>query len=72
MQPPYNGPCFGRPVNLPPDLVSLYDLQNDPQELNNLAENPAHQDLLSEMKEKLLIRLVENMQGRPDSPGSVL
>lgn len=72
MEPPYNGPCFGRPVNLAPDVVSLYDLENDPQELNNLAADPAHADALAAMKEKLLVRLIENTQARPDSPGSVL
>lgn len=72
MQPPYNGPCFGRPVNLPPDLLSLYDLQNDPQELNNLAGQSEHRGTLTAMKNKLLMRLIENTQARPDSPGSVL
>ena len=31
----------------------LYDLQNDPYELKNLADSPAHKRILTELKEKL-------------------
>ncbi|WP_165452518.1 sulfatase [Paenibacillus thalictri] len=69
---PFHGPAFGRPVNLPPDRISLYDLQEDPYERRNLADDPAYGGLLADMKEKLLRRLLCNMQSVPDDRGSVL
>ncbi|WP_135553948.1 sulfatase family protein [Paenibacillus cymbidii] len=69
---PYHGPAFGRPVTLPPDRISLYDLRDDPGETTDLADDPAYAGLLQEMKEKLLQRLIRNMQAVPDDPGSVL
>jgi arylsulfatase A-like enzyme len=69
---PYHGPAFGRPVNLPPDRISLYDLLGDPYEQRNLADDPVYHEILAEMKEKLLIRLLCNMQAVPDDVGSVL
>jgi uncharacterized sulfatase len=35
------------------DEWELFDLKNDPQELNNLYNNPAYGDLIHELKEKL-------------------
>ncbi|HMA99512.1 MAG TPA: sulfatase-like hydrolase/transferase, partial [Spirochaetota bacterium] len=70
--PPYNGPGFGRPVNLPPDRISLYDLHNDPHEHNNLAEKKGFNSLLEIMKEKLLKRIITNVQDRPLDSSSVL
>jgi len=35
------------------DADQLYDLKEDPDELNNLAGDPAHADVLAEMKERL-------------------
>jgi len=69
---PYNGPAFGRPVNLPPDQISLFDLQEDPHEEQNLADNPAYAPLLATIKEHLLHRIIGNMQSVPDDTGSVL
>ncbi len=69
---PYHGPAFGRPVNLPPDRISLYDLQEDPSEKVNLADDPASAELVAGMKEKLLKRLIGNMQAVPEDSGSVL
>jgi arylsulfatase A-like enzyme len=71
-QPPYNGPAFGRPVNLPPDNIALYDLKDDPREQVNLANDPASQDLLSGMKTKLLDRIIANMQAAPSDEASVM
>jgi N-sulfoglucosamine sulfohydrolase len=39
--------------------VELYDLQSDPDEVVNLADDPAHADLRRAMSEKLLARLRE-------------
>jgi arylsulfatase A-like enzyme len=39
-------------------IEELYDLKNDPEELNNLAVNSQHHDLLK----KLRVRTVEEMQ----------
>jgi arylsulfatase A-like enzyme len=69
---PMHGPAFGRPVNIPPDQISLYDLTADPYEECNLEGDPAYAGVLSMMKEKLLNRLICNMQSVPDDSGSVL
>jgi arylsulfatase len=69
---PMHGPAFGRPVNIPPDQISLYDLTADPYEECNLEGDPAYAGVLSMMKEKLLNRLICNMQSVPDHSGSVL
>lgn len=71
-QPPYHGPAFGRPVNLAPDKIALYDLKHDPKEQSNLASDPQHAQLLAEMKEKLLQRIIANFQAAPEDSGSVL
>jgi arylsulfatase A-like enzyme len=39
------------------DVVELYDLQTDPDEVVNLAEDPKYADLRRKMSEKLLARL---------------
>jgi len=39
-------------------IEELYDLNEDPEELNNLAVNSQHHDLLK----KLRVRMVEEMQ----------
>jgi len=41
----------------------LYDLENDPHEVNNLADDPKHADLLDEMKAK-----VKQFQSRTGDP----
>ncbi len=45
------------------DLDQLYDLENDPMEMNNLAYDPAYAEQLAEMKDILTPYLVA--QGRP-------
>jgi choline-sulfatase len=51
-----------KPVNIPPSPVRLYDLQEDPRELDDLSSKPQFKELLQNMKEKLLLRLYENSQ----------
>ena len=71
-EPPINGPAFGRSVNLPPDIISVYDLVADPSERNDLAEDPAHAELVDRLRERLLNRIIVSMQSARESPGSVL
>jgi len=37
----------------------LYDLNKDPEEMNNIIDDPAYKDILSDLKEKLLTWYVE-------------
>ena len=55
-----------KPVTIPPSPVRLYDLAEDPHELHDLAADPAHRDVLAAMTEKLLVRINENTQARPN------
>jgi choline-sulfatase len=52
-------------VNVAPSPCRLYDLEADPHELHDLAQDPAQGDLLREMMGKLLVRLNENTQTQP-------
>ena len=54
-----------KPVAIPPSPPRLYDLQRDPHELCDLADDPAHHGLLLEMLAKLLTRINENTQTQP-------
>jgi arylsulfatase A-like enzyme len=54
-----------KPVNISPSPVKLYDLQNDPRELEDLSQNEQYKYLFQEMKEKLLLRIYENTQSLP-------
>lgn len=55
-----------KPVDIPPSPCRLYDLHEDPHECNDLAQDPACRDLLRQMMEKLLIRINQNVQPRPN------
>ena len=57
-----------KPVNIPPSPCRLYDMHSDPNELNNLAQDPSHAERLAAMEEKLLVRQNQNNQPRPNKP----
>lgn len=40
------------------DIEELYDLENDPYEAHNIASDPAHEELLHTMRERLLEELI--------------
>ena len=54
-----------KPVIIPHSPTRLYDLQEDPQELHDLAAEPSRRDLLLTMMEKLLDRINANTQTQP-------
>ena len=55
-----------KPVNIPPSPARLYDIEADPTECVDLAQDPSHRTLLSEMVQKLLARINQNTQARPN------
>ena len=57
----YAGRTIDAYLNRPP--FELFDLREDPQELHNLADDPAHAELLEELKTKL-----KAFQQRTDDP----
>jgi len=56
---------LNKPVDIPPSPPRLYDLHQDPHELNDLANDASHRDILMRMMEKLLVRLNQNAQMQP-------
>ncbi|MES1213600.1 MAG: hypothetical protein ABUL64_03355, partial [Singulisphaera sp.] len=54
----------GRP--LPGKTVRLYDLQNDPDEMTNLAARPEHASLVAELTRKLAAHMREVTPGTTD------
>lgn len=54
-----------KPVNVPPSPIRLYDLQQDPHELQDLSDDLEHRGTRLMMVEKLLVRLNENTQTQP-------
>jgi arylsulfatase len=54
-----------KPVNVAPSPPRLYDLVEDPHELCDLAHDPGHRQVLTEMLRKLLTRINENTQTQP-------
>jgi hypothetical protein len=54
-----------RPVNVAPSPGRLYDLADDPHELQDLASETGRQGLLLEMLGKLVERTIENAQMQP-------
>lgn len=55
-----------KPVNIPPSPCALYDLQEDPRELHDLAGEEEHRETLQRMRDKLLRRQNLNMQTQPN------
>jgi arylsulfatase len=54
-----------RPVNVPPAPPRLYDLAEDPHETRDLAGDPAHAPLLTEMLARLIERINANTETQP-------
>jgi len=55
-----------KPVNIAPSPPRLYNLREDPHETRDLADDPAHRDILARMLQKLLARINENTQAQPN------
>ncbi len=55
-----------KPVNIPPSPSKLFDLQEDPHELNDLTNDEHRRDAYHTMLEKLLVRIGENTQAQPN------
>lgn len=51
-----------KPVNITPSPIRLYDLKEDPKELHDLSSMCEYQALLTELKERLLMRILQNTQ----------
>ena len=43
----------------PKDEAELYDPRNDPREMRNLAADPAHKDVIADLKRRLLTTMKE-------------
>ncbi|MDO3385616.1 sulfatase [Gilvimarinus sp. SDUM040013] len=42
------------------DTEELYDLENDPKEMNNLIESPEHQELIAQMRHELFLGITNS------------
>lgn len=54
-----------RLVYRPTGISELYDLQNDPQELNNLYHSPEHQAVRQQLEQRMLTWLVQTSDATP-------
>jgi len=52
----------------PTDIDELYDLENDPHELNNLYGEPGHEELLARLRRKLYDTLLADGDGMMNGP----
>ena len=46
-------PHYLTDLNPPEEFSELYDLQKDPYQLHNLAEDPAHQEVIADLRRRL-------------------
>ena len=52
-------------IYCPDDIDELYDLQNDPQEINNIAGNPNMGNVMRELRDKIAGWLLRSSDSPP-------